>query len=202
METISTNLTTEPKPATENQRSYLTNLIAERPCWAAAVGLAPEGITRLSIAEASKWIKAALSITPEHNIEHKRHPDAIALDELEEGSYWTFDGDVVRLRWSRTGYLYGELLNPNEGRFEYVRGIIFRLKSRMSLDEAKEWGARFGRCCVCGKLLTADKSVEQGIGPVCARIFLRSSTSRRAKALRRATRYCRDRSAPDSQILP
>jgi len=192
---------TESKCATARQRSYLTNLIEERPSWAAAVGLAPDGITNLSIAEAAKWIKAALSITPEHNGERQQHGDAIPLEQLEEGSYWSFDDDVVRVRRSKSGRLYGEQLDPNEGGFEYRPGVVFRLKARMSLEEAKEWGARFGRCCVCAKLLITEKSIEQGIGPVCARIFLRSSTSRRSKARRRATRCWRDRSAPDSQIL-
>jgi hypothetical protein len=189
MNTMSTDLVTESKCATSSQRSYLANLIAERPSWAAAIGLAPEEITNLSIAEASKWIQAAVSITPEHNVERQQHPNAIPLDQLEEGSYWSLDGDVVRVRQSKRGHLYGEQLDPNEGRFKYRPGILFRLKARMSLDEAKEWGARFGRCCVCAKLLITEKSVEQGIGPVCARSLLHSSTTRRRKGRRSGTRY-------------
>ena len=48
-------------------------------------------------------------------------------------------GDIVRVRQSKRGHLYGEQLDPNEGQFEYKPGIILRLKARMTLDEAKEW---------------------------------------------------------------
>ena len=164
---METPTTTQNGPATAKQQSYLDNLIATRPTWAATVGLAPEGIANLSFEEASDWIESARSVMPER----EQHPDAIPLDKLEEGPYWTLDGDIVRVRRSKRGHLYGEQLDPNEGQFEYKPGIILRLKARMTLDEAKEWGARFGRCCVCGNLLTVEKSMQEGIGPVCARRF-------------------------------
>lgn len=54
--------------------------------------------------------------------------------------------------------------------FEYAPGVIKRLSSatRMSLEEAKEFGALYGTCCVCGRTLTNEESIEAGIGPVCA----------------------------------
>jgi len=166
METETTSLTTtEGRPATAKQRSYLGDRIATRPKWATSVGLAPEGIATLSLTEASQLIDSAQSIAPER----KQHPDAIPVHELKEGGYWTIDGDVVRVRRSRRYDFYGQQFDPKTGRFEYRKGIVFRLKARMTPDEAKQWGAPFGRCCMCGKLLTDEKSMEQGIGPVCRR---------------------------------
>jgi hypothetical protein len=38
----------------------------------------------------------------------------------------------------------------------------------MSIEAAKTYSRRIGACCVCGKTLTNAKSIERGIGPVCA----------------------------------
>lgn len=55
--------------------------------------------------------------------------------------------------------------------FEY-RGLAAKLgitaDHRMSLEQAKEFGAIYGVCCQCGATLTAETSIEAGIGPVCA----------------------------------
>lgn len=53
--------------------------------------------------------------------------------------------------------------------FEY-RGLAERFVTaadRMSLDEAKAFGAIYGVCCVCAATLTKEESIEAGIGPVC-----------------------------------
>ena len=36
------------------------------------------------------------------------------------------------------------------------------------IDAIKEIGLATGRCCVCGRTLTAEGSIEDGIGPICA----------------------------------
>lgn len=68
----------------------------------------------------------------------------------------------------------GEDLCPAyESRFEYAAGIVRRLslETRLSLDEAKEFGAVYGVCCVCSRTLTNEESIAAGIGPVCAGKF-------------------------------
>lgn len=54
-------------------------------------------------------------------------------------------------------------------KFEYAPGAIrdLRPEHRMTLEEAKEFGALYGTCCVCGRTLTNETSIEAGIGPVC-----------------------------------
>lgn len=56
-------------------------------------------------------------------------------------------------------------------KFEWEKGAIQRLRPehRMSLEEAKEFGAIYGICCVCAATLTDEKSIEAGIGPVCGK---------------------------------
>lgn len=55
--------------------------------------------------------------------------------------------------------------------FEYDAGAIRMLvaEDRWTLEQAKEFGLETGFCCVCGAFLTDPKSVEAGIGPVCAK---------------------------------
>lgn len=68
-----------------------------------------------------------------------------------------------------SGNLYGkELVN---GRFEYFKGarrLLLAEGRRMTLEEAKAYGALYGTCCVCGRTLTNETSIEAGIDPVCA----------------------------------
>jgi len=57
--------------------------------------------------------------------------------------------------------------------FEYARGAIFNLSEtdRMSLEEAKKFMIRYGRCIVCRRKLKVAESVERGIGPICIKYF-------------------------------
>lgn len=55
--------------------------------------------------------------------------------------------------------------------FEY-RGLAERFVTatdRMSLEDAKKFGAIYGVCCVCATTLTDEKSIAEGIGPVCGK---------------------------------
>lgn len=57
--------------------------------------------------------------------------------------------------------------------FKYAPGEIRKLSGadRMTLEEAKAWGALYGTCCVCGATLTDERSIAAGIGPVCGKRF-------------------------------
>lgn len=58
--------------------------------------------------------------------------------------------------------------------FVYAKGAMRTLAEqgrKMTLEEAKEFGALYGVCCVCGRTLTDENSIEAGIGPVCAGKF-------------------------------
>lgn len=54
--------------------------------------------------------------------------------------------------------------------FKYVPGAMKLLKEehKMTLEQAKEYGALYGTCCVCGRTLTNEESIAAGIGPICA----------------------------------
>lgn len=57
--------------------------------------------------------------------------------------------------------------------FKWAPGAVYRIKlsDRMPVERAKELIVLYGRCIACGIALTAAKSVEQGIGPVCIKKF-------------------------------
>lgn len=48
------------------------------------------------------------------------------------------------------------------------RRFIGEYDSKLTLEEAKEFGHAYGHCLICGRLLTAEQSVADGIGPICA----------------------------------
>ncbi len=41
-------------------------------------------------------------------------------------------------------------------------------KPKPTLEQAKAYGRKTGRCMVCGRKLTHPASIAAGIGPVCA----------------------------------
>lgn len=56
------------------------------------------------------------------------------------------------------------------GKFVY-QGLAIRFvrnDEKMSLEQAQAFGKLYGFCCVCGRTLTDERSIEAGIGPVCA----------------------------------
>lgn len=93
----------------------------------------------------------------------------------EEGCYWlTRNGDRIPVNVSRSkssGYLFAELWNGQS--FVYEKGLIFKLDASdmMTLDEAQEFGKKYGRCMRCKRTLTKKASIDAGIGPVCASKF-------------------------------
>jgi len=68
-----------------------------------------------------------------------------------------------------SGRLYASILSLSTKKFEYSGGSIYALDARdmMTPERAAELGALVGTCMVCGRILTDEKSVAGGIGPVC-----------------------------------
>lgn len=85
--------------------------------------------------------------------------------------------EKTRLYAKRLVEIASDRLNANgdmvQIEFVYEAGAIFDIKPKhkMSYDDAKILTIRYGRCIVCGRVLSAGKSVEQGIGPVCRKLF-------------------------------
>lgn len=101
----------------------------------------------------------------------------------EEGMYRK-DGVIYKVQIAVHGSRkpYAKALVPHDTvagqprppwHFQYTPGAVRELgpEHKLTLEQAKEFGALYGTCCVCGKTLTDEKSIAAGIGPVCARKF-------------------------------
>jgi hypothetical protein len=93
----------------------------------------------------------------------------------EDGMYRTPDGTIWKVQRAVTGsgQLYAKRLVVEPGRsgtFVYEPGAIRRLRpdQRLTLDEAKAFGKLYGVCCQCGRTLTDEQSIADGIGKICA----------------------------------
>jgi hypothetical protein len=138
--------------ASIKQVGFINTLLSER-----VYSGEPINFGTLSSREASDLISLLIS-SPRHN-------------RVDVGMYQTPDGEIYRVQPSReTGNLYAKHMLVGGG-FEYERGAISRLTpaDKMTLEQAKAWGMETGVCCVCGAFLTDEKSVQEGIGPVCAK---------------------------------
>lgn len=107
--------------------------------------------------------------------------------EVAEGMYRDpATGDIfkVQVAYHGSGRLYAKKLVklevPRVKRskeyshdFEYAPGAVNRIKPewRMTKEQAAEWGRLYGACCKCGTILTDERSIAAGIGPICAGSF-------------------------------
>lgn len=103
---------------------------------------------------------------------------AKSAEQVTEGMWIVESGDrptrvfKVQRAVHGSGHLYAKELT--DGKFTYAHGalpLIGRYGRPMTIDEAREYGRLYGVCAVCGATLTDEKSIEAGIGPVCATRF-------------------------------
>lgn len=92
----------------------------------------------------------------------------------EEGMYKK-DGVIYKVQVAHhgSGKPYAKLLRQDPSgkwMFIYAPGMVRELgpEHKLTLEQAKEFGALYGTCCVCGRVLTNEESIAVGIGPVCA----------------------------------
>lgn len=97
--------------------------------------------------------------------------------QLESGIY-TANGQVYKVYWNqeKTRMLAKLLVLGADGEkaswdYQGMASRFVTADQRMTLEQAKQFGAIYGVCCNCGATLTDEVSIEQGIGPVCAKRF-------------------------------
>lgn len=112
---------------------------------------------------------------------------APAAAQVEEGMYRDpATGDIYKVQVAHhgSGRLYAKKLvaldvprvkrgKEHSHDFEYAPGAVNRIQLawRMTREKAAEWGRLYGSCCKCGTILTDEKSIAAGIGPICAEGF-------------------------------
>lgn len=106
--------------------------------------------------------------------------------EAGVGVYVLPDGTIVQVKPNKAKTrvyakrwvsINGERLTLSDehvkGEWDYEPGLVNKVKPeyRMTLEQARRFILVYGQCCRCGRKLKAAKSVEAGIGPVCANYF-------------------------------
>jgi hypothetical protein len=173
-------------PASDKQRGFARRLADERPQWhdslqgdlyERAFDLIADPSKFVSSTEASRVIDALLALP---------RPPAPG-QATEPGVYVLPDGTIVKLqankaktsvyslRWVE---ITGDRVVDDSG--EWVKGdwtydpdlkAQVHPDQRMTLEAAKAFILRYGRCVRCSRRLKAAESVERGIGPVCVDYF-------------------------------
>lgn len=153
-------------PATEKQIAFLVKLLAEK------IEDPAKALDAIKWMNEHKLSKATASAKISEYMAMPKVREAFSsTPELDEGMY-RMDGDIYKVYTTREGHLATKVLT--EYGFEYMgRKPLHSLTAehRMTLDEAKEYGKVTGTCCNCGRKLTDETSIANGIGPVCAGKF-------------------------------
>jgi hypothetical protein len=99
--------------------------------------------------------------------------------EAQAGYYVDGDDVFVVVISKRSGHPYAKQLTVSRNAdgsvrhvsWEYAPRVAYRLASMapLTVEEAGRLGHLYGHCIICCAALTDPKSVERGIGPVCAK---------------------------------
>ncbi len=140
-----------------------------------AVDLTPEIVESFITFLITQPDYAAPVVADENMAEYELAMEEIAADEIApatEGMY-RMNGRIFKVQRAihGSGHLYAKELTENG--FEFASGMVRHLNSthKMTLAQAKEYGALYGTCCACGIALTDERSIAAGIGPICATKF-------------------------------
>lgn len=154
---------TNDRPMTEKQEHFLGRLINERAVTDEQRGVVMSALERgMTSREASGHIDALLGLP-------KRPTEPGVLPP--EGIHYV-DGVIYKVKPSRSGWAYAKRLDLDPRGWQYVAREPFHLLSADTLitpEQAYEFATAYGVCANCGKDLTDPKSVERGVGPVCAK---------------------------------
>lgn len=187
-DTLVTEATARPDGPTKRQIDWLLKLAGERldPKLGSDgeerienVGAWIEnGATKRDVSQAIAWLQKKPVDTREVQAPKEVAQLTPGVYEVDNHVYVVkFNQAKTRLYAKRLVEITGERLTESDDlvkiEFVYDPGAIFNVKPehKMPLDRAEKLTIRYGRCIVCGRKLTAGKSVKQGIGPVCIKSF-------------------------------
>ena len=162
-------------PATEAQVKFYATMAAK--VQSAVLGTDYDTALAAAAIVGAQMTKGAISKAIETlKVDAKAIPAAPAT-EVAPGYYAKGDTVYVVVISKSSGNPYAKKWTVEPGvtkaSWEYAPGAVKTLAGMtpMTLDEAKKWGHMHGHCIKCGALLTDPKSVEAGIGPICAKAF-------------------------------
>jgi hypothetical protein len=133
------------------------------------------------------WSKIFYVETAARDAANQRWTNAIAIrnakkvaaevtrPEITEG-YWEISGVVykVQLNLAGTGIYAKRLDVDSDGTREWTycgwQGMrdLREHGTKVQGDTVKKYGKLYGACMICGRRLTNEESISEGIGPVCS----------------------------------
>lgn len=103
---------------------------------------------------------------------------AVSAERLEIGIYQRADGQIFKVYPNQTRtHLLAKVLKgvaEHNPYWDYAGGANrqgLKAADKLTLEQAKVFGRITGTCCNCGRLLTDEVSIADGIGPICAKRF-------------------------------
>lgn len=189
-------LTTNTRAASPKQIAFIRKLAAERPTWTDALNgntfercfdATSDPSKFIGMTEASQVIEALLALP------RASTPERPVLSADEVGCYVLPGGTILKaqpnkaktnvyvMAWVPSGadrmvdadesHAHGDWVYEASAQDVMKRQIVEGTARKMTLDEAKAFILRYGKCVRCGRTLKAHESVERGIGPVCVKYF-------------------------------
>jgi hypothetical protein len=180
---MTTTTARDQRAATDRQVGYITSLIDARetpetaPVWSRSPQHFQNHLAThdMTMAQASRVIEYLKGLPLKPNA-------PVAPVQLSAGVYRASltgegkPGQLYKVYPARGhgGMLAKVIVQDETGwHFEYA-GAARRFvepSGRLTLEEAKAFGASTGWCCACGAELTDPDSIAAGIGPICATKF-------------------------------
>lgn len=155
----------EVRYATAPQVGYLRKLLAEREN--------NEKVDILAL-EALPFQAASDMITRLRQAAYKvDSPEAKRRAYVPEEGLYEVDGTVYKVQLAKangSGKAYAKIMDGKTGRFDYVGKQPFPILTadkRMSREEAGAYGKLYGICIRCGRELTDEFSISEGMGKIC-----------------------------------
>lgn len=164
------------RAATTGQISFLRDLVREMRgeeaveqavawAWGAGFEATSQQIDRLKEERAAKRRVSDTALLSRLSVKTWEPPAA---------GFYAYGNWIVKITLSQDGRPYGEVLNSETRKFEYVPGLARRIHAehRITAEEAAKFGAEHSYCCFCSRDLSNPVSVEKGYGPICEKKYL------------------------------
>lgn len=181
-----------PKVATEKQVAFIKRLLDERVVDDEYVHWLLCQIESGDLMSSGASVEIAVLMgKPKKNSSVRAQAHKPNVEAVE--GFYTYEGNTYEVKTSKTGHKYAMLLVVKEigtcggceacdgenackkvkASWKYEQGAMknFQKFVRMTVEQAAEFGHKFGVCMCCGRTLTNPESIARGIGPICAEGF-------------------------------
>lgn len=163
-------------PATEKQVNYAMHLYRRK---------VNPNLTDLSLEKVREWMVSLSKkeigkfITEKATMPDLEKATPNQKVKVEEGIYKVRESIYKVLRAVHgSGHLYVKKLELVGGKGSFKKApagsmtLVSREGTKLTTEQAKEFGDLYGVCCCCGRALTDEESIRLGVGPICRKKYL------------------------------